>query len=141
MARIAYLFLFGEKKFIVPAGVTHMAGKTFPLGCHRFVGHAHIYILIRVTAIAKFSTFFGQQILVLRSMGIMARTTLSLLEGCVLDITTALEVCLFVAVVTKAASLLPGFEGLLRNRGSVAFFAVNLGHYRMYAGFQQLGLE
>jgi hypothetical protein len=140
MARIAYHFLFGENKFLVPAGVTHMAGKAFPLGRDRLVWHADLYILIRVTSEAKFSTFFGQQVLVLRSVGIMARSTLSLLEGCVLDIPTALEVYGFVAVVTKVASLLPGLEGLLRNRRIVAFFAVNLGHHRMYAGFQQLGL-
>ena len=73
-------------------------------------------------------------------MWIMARTTLTLLEGCVSDIPTALEVCCFVAIVTKVASLLPGFEGLLRNRRIVAFFALNLGHYRMYARFQKLGL-
>ena len=134
MARVAHLFLFGEKKFLVPASVPHMAGKAFPPGRHRFVWHADIYDLIRVTGKAEFSTFFGQQVSVLRSMGIVARTTLSLLERCVFDISTALEVCCFVAVVTKVASLLPGFEGLLRNRGIVAFFAVNLGHVRMHAG-------
>ena len=140
MAGIAYHFLFSEKKLLVPAGVTHVAGKAFPLGCDRFVWHAYIYISSRVTTEAKFSIFFGQQIFVLRSMGIMARTTLSLLEGRVLDIPTALEVYCFVAVVTKVASLLPGLEGLLRTRGIVAFFAVNLGHYGMDAGFQQLAL-
>ena len=140
MARIAYLFLFGEKKFLVPASVSHMAGKAFPPGGDRFVGHAHIYIFIRVTTEAKFSTSFGQQILVLRSMGIVTRSTLSFLEGRVLDIATVLEVYCFMAVVTKVASLLPGFEGLLRNRRIVALFAVKLSHHRMYAGFQQLGL-
>ena len=140
MARVAYHFLFGEKKVLVPASVTHMAGKAFPLGRDRFVWHANIHIFIRVTSEAKFSTFFGQQVLVLRSMWIMARITLSLLEGCVFDISTALEVYCFVAVVTKVASLLPGFEGLLRNRRIVALFAVKLSHHRMYAGFQQLGL-
>ena len=74
-------------------------------------------------------------------MGIMARTTLSFLEGRVLDIATVLEVYCFMAVVTKVASFFPGFEGLLRSRGIVAFFAVNLGHHRMYAGSQELGLE
>ena len=141
MARIAYHFLFTEEQLLVPASVTHMAGKAFPPGGDRFVGHADLCIYIRVTTEAKFSTSFGQQILVLRSMGIMARSTLSLLEGCVFDIPTALEVYCFVAVVTKVTSLLPGFEGMLRNRGIVAFFAVNLGHHWMYARFQQLGLQ
>ena len=140
MARIAYHFLFTEEQLLVPASVTHMAGKAFSLGRNRFVWHADIYILIRVTSEAEFSTLFGQQVLVLRSMGTMAHATLSLLEGCVLDIPAAFEVHCFVAVVTKVASLLPGCEGLLRTRGIVAFFAVKLSHYRMYAGFQQLRL-
>ena len=117
-----------------------MARKAFPLGCDHFMGNSHRHIFVSMTTEAKFSAFLDKQDRVLRGMGIMTGATLSFLEGHVLDIATSLEVCCFMALVTKLAPFLRGFEGFLRCRRVVAFFATDFDYKGMRACFQEVRL-
>ena len=105
------------------------------------MGELHRHILVRMTFKAQLPPLFRQQGLILGGMGIVTGVALSLLKGEMLNIATPLEVCCLVAFVTKVASFLPGFEGLPRGRGIVAFSTFNLSHHWMYAGSQEIGLE
>ena len=117
-----------------------MAGKTFPLGCDHFMGNSNRRILVSMTTEAEFPAFLGTQGRVLRGMGIMTGATLSLLKGHVFNITTSLEICCFMALVTKLAPFLRGFEGFLRCIRVVAFFATNFDYKGMRACSQEVGL-
>jgi hypothetical protein len=65
MARIAYRSLLTGKKVLVLGGVSRVAGKTFPPGCHRLMGNIYRYVFATMTGKAELPTLSGEQDLVL----------------------------------------------------------------------------
>ena len=117
-----------------------MAGKTFPPARDRLVDHFYRHAFVLMTSKAQFSSLFGEENGILRGMGVVAGTALSLLKGYVLQITANLEVSFFVAVVTELAAFFCGLERFLGCWRVVAFFAGDFDHLGMHACFQELGL-
>ena len=72
--------------------MSHMAGKTFPVGGDHLMGYSDRHVFVGMTGKAELSALLCQQSQVLRGMGIMTGATLSLLKGHVLDIATSLKV-------------------------------------------------
>jgi hypothetical protein len=94
-----------------------------------------------MTIKAQFSASLGKQGLVLRGVGFMTRTTLSLLKGDVLNKATSLEIRWFMALVAEAAAFSPGFERFLGCGGVVAPFTVSLGNKRVCTRPEEFGLQ
>ena len=117
-----------------------MAGKTFPLARDRLMGDFYLHAHALMTSKAQFFALFGEEKWILRSMGIVAGITLSLLKRYVLHITAGLELCWFMTLVAELAAFSHGLERLLGRWCIVAFFAGNFDHLGMHACFQQLGL-
>ena len=117
-----------------------MTGKTFPPARDRLVGHLYRHVFVLMASKAQLSSLFGKEEGILRSMGIVAGRTLSLLKRCVLQITAAFELFFFVALVTELAAFLCGLERLLGGWRVVAFLAGNLDHPRMHTRFKKVWL-
>ena len=117
-----------------------MAGKTFPPARDRLVGHLYRQTFALMTSKTQFSSLFGEEDGILRGMGVVAGTALSLLKRYVLQITANLEVCFFVTVVTEFAAFFCGPERFRGGWRVVAFFAGNFEHRRMHARFKKLWL-
>jgi hypothetical protein len=100
--------------------------------------HRHVFTLM--TGKAQFSSLFGEEERILRGMGIVAGITLSLLKRYVLHVTTSLEICWFMALVTELAAFFCGLERFLGRWRVVALFAGAFDHHGMHARFQELGL-
>ena len=69
-----------------------MAGKTFPLARDRLMGDFYRHAFALMTSKAQFFALVGEEERILRSMGVVAGITLSLLKRYVLHITAGLEV-------------------------------------------------
>ena len=81
MATVAKLRFLCREELLVLGSVTHMAGKTFPVGCYHFMGDFKFHPFLCMTAKAKLPALFGEKDRVLRTMGSVAGFALSFLKG------------------------------------------------------------
>jgi hypothetical protein len=104
------------------------------------MGDFNLHAFALMTGKAQFSPLFGNQERILRCMGIVAGTTLSLLKRYVLHVAACLEFCWFMALVTKLAAFLGGRRIIKKGWRVVALLAGNFDHQGMHTRFQELGL-
>lgn len=104
------------------------------------MGDFYRHALALMTCKAQFFAFLGEEEGILRTMGIVAGITLSLLKRYVLHVTASLEICWFMALVTELAAFFCGLERFLGRWRVVALFAGAFDHHGMHARFQELGL-